>query len=166
VHLVPKTVASSLHVDLIPLAFLLGRWAGEGEGEYPTIEPFRYGEEVTFSHVGRAFLAYAQRSWSLEDGRPLHAEMGYWRCPSPESVEVVVAHPTGHVVLTEGSITGTTVMLSSSTVAGTRSAKEVDELVRHVDVAGAQLNYELRMAAVGQPLAVHLRGSLRRVAGP
>jgi hypothetical protein len=42
----------------------------------------------------------------------------------------------------------------------------VDELVRHVDVAGAQLNYELRMAAVGQPLAVHLRGSLRRVAGP
>jgi hypothetical protein len=166
VHLVPKTVTSALHADLAPLAFLLGRWAGEGEGEYPTIEPFRYGEEVTFSHVGRAFLAYVQRSWNLEDGRPLHAEMGYWRCPSPETAEVVIAHPTGHVELTEGSITGTTVTLSSLTVAATRSAKKVDELVRHIHVAGAQMSYELQMAAVSRPLAVHLRGSLRRVAGP
>ncbi len=165
-HLVPKTVTSALHADLAPLAFLLGRWAGEGEGEYPTIESFRYGEEVTFSHVGKAFLAYAQRSWSLEDGQPLHAETGYWRCPSPERVEVVLAHPTGHVELAEGSVTGTALTLSSSSVAGTRSAKRVDELVRHVDVAGARLSYELRMAAVSQPLAVHLRGLLRRVAGP
>jgi hypothetical protein len=166
VHLVPKADTSALHAELSPLAFLVGRWAGEGEGEYPTIEPFRYGEEVTFSHVGKAFLAYAQRSWSLDDGRPLHAEMGYWRCPSPERVEVVVAHPTGHVELAEGSITGTSVALSSATVARTGSAKEVNSLVRNIDVAGAQLGYELRMAAVGKPLAVHLRGLLRRVAGP
>jgi hypothetical protein len=166
VHLVPKTIPSALHVGLTPLAFLLGRWAGEGEGEYPTIEPFRYGEEVTFSHVGKAFLAYVQRSWNLEDGRPLHAEMGYWRCPSPERVEMVVAHPTGHVELAEGSITGTAVTLSSSTVAGTQSAKKLDQLVRHIDVVGAQMSYELRMAAVSRPLAVHLRGSLRRVTGP
>ena len=152
-----------LHTALTPLAFLVGRWAGEGDGQYPTIEPFRYGEEVTFSHVGKPFLAYAQRSWSLEGGRALHAEMGYWRCPSPERVETVIAHPTGHVELAEGSLSGMSVALSSVTVSGTSSAKEVRNLVRNIDVTGDHLTYELLMAAVGRPLAAHLRGSLRRV---
>jgi hypothetical protein len=165
VHLVPGADTSVLHAAIAPLAFLLGRWAGEGDGEYPTIVPFRYGEEVTFSHVGRPFLAYAQRSWSLDDGRPLHAEMGYWRCPSPEAVETVIAHPTGHLELAEGPLTGMSVTLSSVTVSRTRSAKQVEKLVRSIDVGGARLTYELQMAAVSQPLAVHLRGSLRRVSG-
>ena len=29
-----------------------GVWRGEGEGTYPTIATFRYGEEATFSAVG------------------------------------------------------------------------------------------------------------------
>ena len=164
-HLVPKADTTVLHAALAPIFFLVGRWAGEGDGEYPTIEPFRYGEEITFSHVGKPFLAYAQRSWNLDDGRPLHAEMGYWRCPSPETVEIVIAHPTGHVELAEGPLTGTSVALSSVTVHGTGSAKQVEKLVRSIDVGGARLTYELQMAAVSQPLAVHLRGSLRRVSG-
>ncbi len=35
-----------LHHDLEALAPLLGEWVGRGSGEYPTIEPFDYLEEV------------------------------------------------------------------------------------------------------------------------
>lgn len=164
--IVQKADPTALHPDVVHLAFLLGRWAGEGEGEYPTIEPFRYGEELTFSHVGKPFLAYAQRSWSLEDGRPLHAEMGYWKCSTPDLVEVVIAHPTGHSETSQGSIASRTVSLESVSITRTSSAKQVDKLVRHLEVEGDHLNYELKMAAVSQPLSVHLRGAVRRMTGP
>jgi hypothetical protein len=73
----------ALHPDVEPLAFLLGTWRGEGEGEWPVGESFRYGEEMTFEHVGDAFLLYLQRSWLLEDGSPLHFERGFLRRRPP-----------------------------------------------------------------------------------
>jgi hypothetical protein len=159
-------VSAPLHDAVVPLSFLLGRWAGEGEGSYPTIEPFHYGEEITLSHVGKPFLAYAQRTWSLDDGRPLHAETGYWRCSSPTQVEMVVAHPTGVVEVSEGPLTSTSLVLSSETVAGTRTAKKVTAVVRRIDVEGDRLSYELDMAAVGVALTAHLRATLHRVSAP
>jgi THAP4-like, heme-binding beta-barrel domain len=158
------SVATSLHEDVAPLAFLLGRWAGEGEGFYPTIEPFSYGEEITVSHVGKPFLAYAQRTWNLDDGRPLHAETGYWRCPSPTGVELVVAHPNGLVEVSEGPLAGRSLELTSTTVAGTASAKEVNAVSRRIRVAQDRLEYDLDMAAVGVSRCGHLHAVLRRVA--
>jgi len=158
------SVTAPLHDAIAPLSFLLGRWAGEGEGSYPTIEPFHYGEEITVSHVGKPFLAYAQRTWSLDDGRPLHAETGYWRCPSPTHVELVVAHPNGLVEVSEGPVTATSVVLSSTTVAATATAKEVTTLVRRITVEEDRLAYALDMAAVGVALCGHLRAVLHRVA--
>ncbi|HUY21717.1 MAG TPA: FABP family protein [Acidimicrobiales bacterium] len=157
---------AAMHPDAAHLAFLLGRWAGEGDGLYPTIEPFRYGEEITLSHVGKPFLAYAQRTWSLDDGRPLHAETGYFRCPSPSLVELVAAHPTGVVEVSEGTRTGTSIDLSSTAVARTGSAKEVTAVARRIEVQGDRLRYELDMAAMGVPLTLHLRAVLRRVSTP
>ncbi len=151
-----------LHPDVEAIAFLLGTWAGEGKGEYPTIESFAYREEVRFWHVGKPFLAYSQRTWALDDGRPLHGELGYWR-PKPEGrIEIVLAHPTGITEIQEGTVDGTAIDVASTRLGLTSTAKEVTRLERTFRIEGEVMTYDLRMAAVGQPLSHHLSANLRR----
>ena len=165
----------ALHPSLVHVAGLLGTWTGTGEGEYPTIEPFRYVESITFGHVGKPFLAYVQRTRSLgEDGRPgtpLHAETGYWRFPGPGGVEVVMSHPTGITEIEQGSLTigddrVIVIELATSTIGLSSTAKSVTAVERTFRLDGDRLDYTLRMAAVGQPLHHHLAASLSRTAAP
>jgi hypothetical protein len=151
----------ALHHEIQPLGFLLGSWMGEGKGFYTTIDSFAYGEEIRLWHVGKPYLAYTQRTWALDDGRPLHGESGFWRMAGADRVELVVAHPNGHVEVAEGDLLGTAMSLTSTAVVSTSTAKPVDVIERDVRVDGETLTYEMRMAAVGQPLEGHLRAELR-----
>src|SRR4051812_37685864 len=155
-----------LHPGVAALAPLLGIWAGQGAGEYPTIAPFDYLEEVEFSHVGKPFVRYVQKTRAGDDGRPLHAEAGYLRVPSPGRVELVLAHPTGITEIDEGTLTvaGDTIEmdLAATTIGRTASAKEVTALRRSIRVDGDELVYTVRMGAVGQPLQDHLTATLYR----
>lgn len=155
-----------LHPGIAVLAPLLGTWVGEGAGEYPTIASFGYLEEVTFSHIGKPFLIYGQKTRADDDGRALHAETGYLRAPETDRVELVLAHPTGVVEIEQGALTvgaGTLAMeLAATTIGLTESAKSVTALTRSIHIAGDELTYTVQMGAMGQPLQHHLAATLRR----
>ncbi|AKK30103.1 peroxynitrite isomerase [Mycobacterium sp. EPa45] len=158
-----------LHPDVAVLAPLLGTWTGDGTGEYPTIETFAYLEEIVIGHVGKPFLTYAQRTRAGDDGRPLHAETGYLRVPSPGRIELVVAHPTGVTEIDEGTLSvddeGLVIQVDSTSIGLTASAKSVTALSRSFRITGDKLVYSVRMAAVGVALTHHLAATLRRQQG-
>lgn len=154
-----------IHPGIAVLAPLVGTWVGEGSGEYPTIEPFTYVEELIIGHIGKPFLSYAQRTKG-SDGLPLHAETGYLRVPAPGRIELVVAQPTGITEIDEGtlSVDGHVVDIAvdATSIGLTASAKDVSALSRSIRVDGDELSYTVRMAAVGQPLQHHLAATLHR----
>lgn len=154
-----------LHPGIAALAPLLGTWSGTGTGDYPTIAPFGYTEDVVIGHTGKPFLAYTQRTRS-DDGRPLHAESGYLRMPSAHRIELVLAHPTGITEIDEGTLSEQDgrllIDVHSTTIGLTASAKDVMALRRSITVSGDELHYTVLMAAVGQPLVHHLTATLHR----
>jgi hypothetical protein len=151
-----------LHPDVAPLAALLGTWEGDGHGDYPTIEAFTYREQVTFAHVGKPFLAYAQRTWHPETGAPMHAETGYLRLAEGGRAELVLAHPTGIVEVEEGTFDGARFELATTTVGRTATAKDVRGLRRAATLDGDELTYDLWMAYADVPETHHLHAVLRR----
>jgi hypothetical protein len=158
-----------LHPALLGLLPFIGVWRGVGKGGYPTIDGFDYAQEVRFSHDGRPFLAYESRTWILDaDGapvRPAAREVGWWRPQPDDSLEVLLAHPTGIAEIYLGRIDGLKVELSTDVVARTVSAKEVAGNHRLYGIVEGALLYAVDMAAVGQPLTPHLSAKLDRVAG-
>jgi hypothetical protein len=149
--------------ELAPLAAFVGTWRGEGRGTYPTIADFAYGEEIRLLSGGRPFLVYEQRTWALGDERPLHAEAGYWRPKPGGRIELLIAQATGMVEVDEGTIDDGRVRVASRAVASAATGPVVTSVERELLVAGDEMRYELRMAAVGQPLLIHLVATLRRV---
>ena len=80
-----RSADAPLHPSLEPLAWLLGTWTGTGVGGYPTVESFRFAQEVVVSSDGSPALRWSSRSWLLdEQGRVVRAgasESGAWRRP-------------------------------------------------------------------------------------
>jgi hypothetical protein len=155
----------AVHPDVANLAFLLGRWAGEGEGEWPRGEPFRYGEELTFEHVGEPYLLYSQHSWSPDDEGPIHFERGFLRPGAPGRVEMVLAHPLGIAEVAEGTLQDQLIEVATTAVSLTTTASHVTELRRRIEVRDGVLSYELHMAMRDIALTSHVRARLTRASG-
>lgn len=157
-----------IHPSLLALLPLLGVWRGVGMGSYPTIEDFRFGQEIRFWHDGRPFLGMQSRSWIIDaDGafvRPAAREMGFWRPGEGDEFEVVMALQSGLVEVYAGHARTTTSWeISSDVVARTASAKEVNADHRLYGIVEGDLMYAMDMGAVGQPLQSHLSARLARV---
>ena len=151
-----------LHVDLAPLAFLLGNWRGDGRGEYPGVAPFDYTEELTIEHVGDPFLLVTESSWT-PDGAPLHFERGTLRPVGDGRVDLTLAHPIGVAEVAEGELEGTTLFLRSTGVNRTATGSPVTEIERRYRLEGDDLSYELDMATDDVARTFHVRATLRKV---
>lgn len=156
-----------LHPLCAPVAFLLGTWAGNGHGDYPGLHPFAYREEARFWHVGKAYLAFEQRTWTADDNgamtRERHGEAGYLRCLDVGQLELVVAMVPGHAELSTGRVEGTRVSFASVEVLDSPRAASVSEVKRTWWLDGELLRYDVEMAALDQPMTWHLSAELRRV---
>ncbi len=169
-----------LHEANLPLSWLLGTWVGVGLGTYPTIDDFRFAQELRFTHDGRPFLHYVSQSWIIDEHgqrvRPAASEYGFWRPGvngDGNSVEVLLTHSTGHletyhgsVEVTElsgGKISGARCELRTDIVARSASAKEYDAGVRLYGLIGGDLGYAYDMKAVGQDLQNHLSARLAKL---
>jgi len=142
---------------------LVGRWRGRGHGDYPTIEPFDYDEEVTFvAPAGKTFLAYVQLTWRADTDESLHSEAGYLRFPDNGSVEFIIAQPTGIAELLTGRPIGTVLDLRAEPVSLTPTAKAVHSVRRRFAVSGDTLTYEMWMAHGRTPETLHLTAELHR----
>lgn len=157
---------AELHSACEALAPLLGTWRGSGDGHYPTVPDFTYLEILEFSHIGKPFLAMAQRTRDPLSDAPMHSEVGFLR-PQPRSMmELVLAQPTGVVEIHVGSLTTTSnslvLDLRTERVEGTRTAKPITEVRRTLEVNGDKMISEMWMAAMGEPLTHHLHAELVR----
>lgn len=158
-------MAPDLHGDVQRLAFLLGTWRGTGTGEYPTIEPFAYREDVVFEQVGEPYLLYRQGSWSRDGDEPFHFERGFLRPGDDGVVELCLAHPNGVTEISYGAVAGHTLELDSGAdgVVRSRTGSIANRLVRRYRVEGSTLAYGIDMATDRTPLTRHLAATLERV---
>ncbi|MFI5101247.1 MAG: FABP family protein [Actinomycetes bacterium] len=163
----PVELSADLPAELVPLAWLIGHWEGAGVGGYPSVESFRFGQEIDFGHIGKPFLTYVSRSWLLDDDgqpvRPLATESGYWRPQPGGAVEVMLAHPTGYAEIWLGTVTGAKIELTTDVVVRTASAKEYTGGTRLYGQVEGDLLWAFDMAAVGEQLQSHLSGRLKKV---
>jgi len=157
-----------VHELLAPFADFIGTWEGEGVGGYPTVDAdFRFAERIVIADYGKPVLQFTSESWSIEDGRPMARQSGFWRPTSPTELEVVLVVASGFAEILYGTVVsgpaGVHVEMVTDLVARTTTAKEVTAEKRMYAVRADKLMYAVDMAAMGQELTPHLSAALDRV---
>jgi len=163
----PFEIRSDLPPELLPLAWMIGRWEGAGVVGYPTIESVNFGQEIIVSNDGRPFLEWQSRTWLLNDAgeqvRPLATELGFWRPAGDGEVELLLTHPTGIVEMYHGTVEPAKIELRTDGVIRSPLAKEYNAGHRLYGLVESQLMWAMDMAAMGQPLQSHASAQLKRV---
>ncbi|PWJ51757.1 protein of unknown function [Quadrisphaera granulorum] len=171
----PLEIDASLPASLVPLSWLVGRWAGAGVIASPEAGESQVGQEVDVIADERGFLSWSSRVWRLDaEGRrtePLDTETGYWRTSAEQSspgkpgvdVELLLAHPTGIVEVFVGRVLGTRVEMVTDAVVRTAGASDYTAAKRTFGQVEGDLLWVLDVASSTEPLHPRLSARLRRV---
>src|SRR5665647_2998790 len=86
---VPFAIPEGLAPEVYPLAWLVGRWEGEGVIVYPTVPECPVRQEVVVDHDGGPYLTWSSTLWLTGAGGAVWAtESGYWRRPPDRPEEL------------------------------------------------------------------------------
>ncbi|MFI6425662.1 FABP family protein [Promicromonospora sp. NPDC050880] len=82
------TFPDGLSPEVYPLAWLVGRWRGEGVIEYPTVGKKTFVQDLVFDHDGGPYLRFESTLRVLDGAVPdaLPAD-GEWPAPVPDPTE-------------------------------------------------------------------------------
>lgn len=120
-------IPADLNPALMPLAWLIGRWQGNGHGNWPDQGDFQFGQQIDFATNQGPYLHYLSQTWTLDDdgqpAAPLTMETGFWRPGGDGTLEVVLASPEGWAEVWAGQLKGARVDLTTDVVARTTTAE-------------------------------------------
>lgn len=103
------TRSLSVEAKISNLKLLSGVWAGNGSGQFPTIDPFRYREilRITTNEMEPG-IAFEQTTWKLfDDGsaeEPLHWESGFFLVRDDGKIDLLNAQNSGRVEVLSGEM--------------------------------------------------------------
>lgn len=122
----PFQIPDDLNNALMPLAWMIGHWEGEGHGTTPEDGEFAFGCQVDFADNGGDYLHYVCQTFTKNaDGTPkapLRMETGFWRPRLDKTIDVVMAAPEGWAEVWTGSIDGAKIELVTDAVMTTKNA--------------------------------------------
>ena len=161
------TLDPTIHPDVAPLAWLVGRWEGAGVIGYPGMESANFGQELVVSHDERPFLEWHSRMWKLdEQGNKTDAidtEFGYWRPLENNEVEFMVTHPSGIVEMYYGNTSPAKIELRTDGVIRSPQAPEYTAGARMLGYVNSNLMWAYDAALNGEPLQSYASAELKRV---
>ncbi|KAJ8934466.1 hypothetical protein NQ314_013341 [Rhamnusium bicolor] len=154
--------AGPVHESLDPLRWIIGKWRStSADGFSPTIEPFTFCEEISFTSVGQPILNYSSVSWHPTKHSPMHLESGFLRIkPGTTDVSFMVAHNFGLTSLEEGTVTDNILQVKTSHIGRMNFAKEpkVIEIARSYKlIEEGKLELILLISTANTPLNQHLK---------
>jgi len=98
--------AEKVELSMMDLSLFLGWWRGEGRGSFPTVENFRFREELTFEQWGdEPLIHYEQKTWLKgEISAPSHRESGFIRINDAKQLEMSNCQNSGRVEVLTGEV--------------------------------------------------------------
>ena len=153
----------------IPQIFTLlqGTWAGQGRGQFPTVNSFDFRETLTLTRRDEKTLAYEQRAEKLYDGQTewlqSHWENGFIRILESGELELTSAQ-IGRTEVLVGSIQSIGSLFRIHFVSKTiTNDPRMISSARRFELEGDTLRYEMEMqtTAVDQSTK-HLEIELQR----
>lgn len=161
-----------------PLTWLLGNWKGEGQGNFPTLSPFTFRDQMTFKTLPESFsleplVHFEEIAWIYVDGTEKfkHWETGFFRPINDSKIELQVTHNTGRIEVLQGEFELIDIKKRSfKLVFQTSFLRNAEGLVvatssqKVLDYNGENLSYIHAMATVEVPEKTnHLKVELQRI---